>query len=77
MSSDITKQKQDSEMVETVEQANFSHSAGHGLHGARTMDPEHRARVEKSLKRKLDARCGLFVLIYVSDRHKSESSQPC
>ncbi|KAH8887899.1 MFS general substrate transporter [Thozetella sp. PMI_491] len=29
------------------------------------MDPEHRARVEKSLKRKLDARCGLFVLIYI------------
>ena len=29
------------------------------------MDPEHRARVEKSLKRKLDLRCGLFVLIYI------------
>lgn len=30
-----------------------------------TMDPEHRARVEKSLKRKLDLRCSLFVLIYI------------
>lgn len=29
------------------------------------MDPEHRARVEKSLKRKLDLRCSLFVLIYI------------
>lgn len=29
------------------------------------MTPEHRARVEKRLKRKLDARCGLFVLIYI------------
>ncbi|KAK1749820.1 major facilitator superfamily domain-containing protein [Echria macrotheca] len=29
------------------------------------MDPQHRARVEKRLKRKLDARCGLFVLIYI------------
>jgi hypothetical protein len=29
------------------------------------MDPEHRRRVEKSLKRKLDARCSLFVLIYI------------
>jgi MFS family permease len=29
------------------------------------MDPEHRRRVEKTLKRKLDARCGLFVLIYI------------
>ncbi|KAB5581030.1 major facilitator superfamily transporter [Coniochaeta sp. 2T2.1] len=29
------------------------------------MDPEHRARVEKSMKRKLDLRCSLFVLIYI------------
>ncbi|KAK8050264.1 hypothetical protein PG994_011994 [Apiospora phragmitis] len=32
---------------------------------ARMMDPAHRVRVEKSLKRKLDARCGLFVIIYI------------
>ncbi|KAI2468474.1 MFS general substrate transporter [Annulohypoxylon bovei var. microspora] len=32
---------------------------------ASSMDPAHRARVEKSLKRKLDARCSLFVLIYI------------
>lgn len=32
---------------------------------ANQMSPEHRARVEKSLKRKLDARCSLFVLIYI------------
>lgn len=29
------------------------------------MTPEHRVRVEKSLKRKLDARCSLFVAIYI------------
>lgn len=29
------------------------------------MSPEHRVRVEKSLKRKLDARCALFVAIYI------------
>lgn len=29
------------------------------------MDPERRKQVEKSLKRKLDARCSLFVLIYI------------
>lgn len=29
------------------------------------MDPAHRAAVEKQLKRKLDARCSLFVLIYI------------
>lgn len=34
---------------------------GHASH----MDPERRKVVEKSLKRKLDARCSLFVLIYI------------
>lgn len=29
------------------------------------MDPERRKHVEKSLKRKLDARCSIFVLIYI------------
>ncbi|KAH7215235.1 major facilitator superfamily domain-containing protein [Fusarium oxysporum] len=28
-------------------------------------DPEHRARVERSMKRKLDRRCSFFVLIYI------------
>lgn len=32
-----------------------------GLH----IDPERRPAVEKSLKRKLDARCSIFVLIYI------------
>ncbi|KAL2821335.1 major facilitator superfamily domain-containing protein [Aspergillus cavernicola] len=32
---------------------------------AATMDPARRAAVEKSMKRKLDARCSLFVLIYI------------
>ncbi|KAH9889658.1 MFS general substrate transporter [Xylariomycetidae sp. FL2044] len=32
---------------------------------ASAMDPEHRARVEKRLLRKLDARCSIFVLIYI------------
>ncbi|TDZ35134.1 putative transporter [Colletotrichum spinosum] len=33
--------------------------------GPRVMDPAHRAAVEKSMKRKLDMRCSLFVLIYI------------
>lgn len=33
--------------------------------GAASWAPEHRARVEKSMKRKLDARCSLFVIIYI------------
>jgi hypothetical protein len=32
---------------------------------AANMSPERRAAVEKTLKRKLDARCSLFVLIYI------------
>jgi MFS family permease len=33
--------------------------------GALAMDSIHRQQVEKKLKRKLDARCSLFVLIYI------------
>lgn len=36
-----------------------------GLQAGHNMDPAHRQAVEKRLKRKLDARCGLFVLIYI------------
>ncbi|KAJ0414431.1 major facilitator superfamily domain-containing protein [Aspergillus carlsbadensis] len=43
--------------VETIERPN--------ARGAAAMDPEMRVRVEKSLKRKLDARCSLFILIYI------------
>lgn len=35
------------------------------LTGAAGWAPEKRARVEKSMKRKLDMRCSLFVLIYI------------
>jgi len=37
---------------------------GSGL-GAASWASEKRARVEKAMKRKLDARCSLFVLIYI------------
>ncbi|ATY64672.1 Major facilitator superfamily transporter [Cordyceps militaris] len=40
-------------------------AAAHGLQIPHNMDPARRAVVEKSLKRKLDARCSLFVLIYI------------
>jgi MFS family permease len=30
-----------------------------------TMDPQRRVQVEKSMKRKLDARCSLFILLYI------------
>jgi MFS family permease len=49
--------------AETMDDVVLPAEIGPGAPAA--MDPEHRARVEKSLKRKLDARCSLFVLIYI------------
>ena len=71
MADNITKHEStlgpgDKENVETVERAPPHSNAGH-LDHARAMTPARRAAVEKSLKRKLDARCSLFVLIYVSN----------
>jgi hypothetical protein len=46
---------------------------------AANMSPERRAQVEKTLKRKLDARCSLFVLIYIMnylDRYVPEEKSP-
>jgi len=61
-----TSRPGEKENVETVERAPRYSPADH-LDRARAMAPAHRAAVEKSLKRKLDARCSLFVLIYVSN----------
>jgi hypothetical protein len=36
----------------------------------------HRAKVEKSLKRKLDARCSLFVIIYILSTSLARSGKP-
>jgi hypothetical protein len=49
--------------VRKVDDGAVGVSAEGGL--AATMSPERRAQVEKSLKRKLDVRCSLFVLIYI------------
>jgi len=61
--------------IETMEQGNTP-AAFPGA-GAASWDPEHRARVEKSMKRKLDLRCSLFVVIYIMnylDRFVSAST---
>ena len=50
--------------VDAQPQPHLSHSENTHLN-VRTMDADHRRKVEKSLKRKLDARCSLFVLIYI------------
>ncbi|KAK3319201.1 major facilitator superfamily domain-containing protein [Apodospora peruviana] len=69
MSEKPSSRPESQEMVEKphVEEYNHIHhdsDTKNNLNVAHML-PEHRARVEKSLKRKLDSRCGLFVLIYI------------
>jgi hypothetical protein len=52
----------DIELKDAPQSVEHHHKAG-GL--ASNMTPERRQQVEKSLKRKLDMRCSLFVLIYI------------
>ena len=54
--------------VETVEQTPAKAKAAAPVPSG-GMDPAHRARVERSLLRKLDTRCSLFVLIYIVSSH--------
>jgi MFS family permease len=49
--------------VETMEQGHKP--TDYAGAGAASWSPDHRARVEKSMKRKLDTRCALFVVIYI------------
>lgn len=56
--------KQDVENLEEIPSPSIHNAEGANLNVAH-MTPEDRARVEKSLKLKLDARCSLFVLIYI------------
>ena len=51
--------------VETRENPNNMAPASENTYPASAVDPETRQAVEKRLKLKLDARCGLFVLIYI------------
>lgn len=57
--------KQDVENLEAIRSASI-HNPTEGMNlNVAHMTPEDRARVEKRLKLKLDARCSLFVLIYI------------
>ncbi|KAK3323814.1 major facilitator superfamily domain-containing protein [Cercophora scortea] len=51
--------------VACEESASFPGYTEGGNNNVGRMSPERRIIVERSLKRKLDARCGLFVLIYI------------
>jgi hypothetical protein len=55
----------DDEKISAQDAAQLSehHRKAGGI--AANLSPERRAQVEKTLKRKLDARCSLFVLIYI------------
>lgn len=56
--------KQDVQNLEEIPSPSIHDAEGANLNVAH-LTPEDRVRVEKSLKRKLDARCSLFVLIYI------------
>ncbi|KAL1583898.1 hypothetical protein WHR41_07210 [Cladosporium halotolerans] len=49
--------------IDTMEQGTMP--ATYPGAAAASWDPEYRARVEKKMKRKLDARCSLFIVIYI------------
>ncbi|KAJ0331521.1 hypothetical protein COL922a_011793 [Colletotrichum nupharicola] len=53
------------ETAKGVHADNVENQLPHDPNAPRTMDPARRAAVEKSMKRKLDRRCSLFVLIYI------------
>lgn len=68
MTDDISRANEPAFDAEKQIIQNLEHIASNDFpqpHPAAGMDPARRAQVEKSLKRKLDARCSLFILIYI------------
>ncbi|EKV06409.1 Major facilitator superfamily domain, general substrate transporter [Penicillium digitatum] len=67
MADDISRESRDRIEVEAEKERieNVEHSASPQQDGLNQMDPARRIVVEKKLKRKLDARCSLFVAIYI------------
>ncbi|KAL7918682.1 major facilitator superfamily domain-containing protein [Trichoderma austrokoningii] len=68
MTDDISRSNEPAFDAEKQNIHNLEHIASNDFpepHPAAAMDPARRAQVEKSLKRKLDARCSLFILIYI------------
>ncbi|KAF4552056.1 MFS-type transporter-like protein 38 [Elsinoe fawcettii] len=56
---------QPQDVKEPQQQYVETQTTGRAVNPASNMTPERRAAVEKSMKRKLDLRCSLFVLIYI------------
>ncbi|KGO42789.1 Major facilitator superfamily domain, general substrate transporter [Penicillium expansum] len=67
MADDISRESRDRIEIEAEKERieNVEHIASPQQDGTPRMDPARRIVVEKSLKRKLDARCSLFVAIYI------------
>lgn len=68
MTDDISRANEAAFDAEKQNIHNLEHIASNDFpapHPAAAMDPARRAEVEKSLKRKLDLRCSLFILIYI------------
>lgn len=72
MADDISRENRDRIEIDAEKERieNVEHIASPQQNGTPQMDPARRIVVEKKLKRKLDARCSLFVAIY------SEYSSP-
>lgn len=66
MADDISRENRDRMEIEAEKERveNLEHIASPQQDGVAQMDPARRIVVEKKLKRKLDARCSLFVAIY-------------
>ncbi|KAJ5153591.1 Major facilitator superfamily domain general substrate transporter [Penicillium coprophilum] len=67
MADDISRENRDRIEIEAEKERseNVEHIASSKQDGMPPMDPARRLVVEKNLKRKLDARCSLFVAIYI------------
>lgn len=66
MADDISRENRDRIELDAEKERieNVEHIASPKQDGTPQMDPARRIVVEKKLKRKLDARCSLFVAIY-------------
>lgn len=51
--------------IESSEEYTHNEQSNIANLNVRAMAPEERSRIEKSLLRKLDARCSYFVIIYI------------
>lgn len=78
MADDISRENRDRIEIDAEKERieNVEHIASPQQDGTPQMDPARRIIVEKKLKRKLDARCSLFVAIYSEYSPPSKPPRP-